>query len=274
MSRRFHSLTATSGRRGLSLVELMIAVSIMSMTAVSLGAVVITVQAANQYAVGRGTAVQHGRVAVERIRRACASAYATTDFPGFWVIAAAAGGYEFPDTLVVWTPDGSPTNLLGPPLYRELTYFTPDRSSPNRLLEITIPPTFNPVAPAIDQIADWLATIDNIHSSEIPIKVQLTDLLRVADSETADAPWRGVVRFGVRYAPTIAQRADYQSGGTAWEDLLWPLDVYSPTQGTRQSWCRIELQLVPPGVSPRGGAGRAQAVPVFGSAELNYQLER
>ena len=135
-------------RRGFSLAELLIAVAIMAVLAGAVGALAISVESGSAFSQGRAMATQHARVARDRIERTVREATANEQFPGFFVLTERIGSTKLPDTLVVWRPAGSPANPQGMPLMSELVVFTPDKNSPNRLLEVRAPGANRP-APAV-----------------------------------------------------------------------------------------------------------------------------
>ncbi len=57
-------------RSGLTLIELMLSVAILSFTVVALGMMLRAVEIANEYNMGYGTTAQHARVTMDRIDRA------------------------------------------------------------------------------------------------------------------------------------------------------------------------------------------------------------
>src|SRR5205807_2676743 len=79
----------------------------------------------------------HGRVVLDRIGRKLQEAYAIETLPGAIVIDTQLGGYDYPNTLVIWHPTGAPANSVGPPLIRELVIYAPNPSSLNELWEVT-----------------------------------------------------------------------------------------------------------------------------------------
>ena len=260
-------------RRGLTLVEMLVAMAVMGILVVGLGGMVTTIHQSNEFVRTQGEAVQHARVAVERIERTCRGATATSDHPGFWIVSESFGAYSFPDALVVWSPNGgTPTNPDGPPLLSELVFYTFGADSPESLFEISAPSAVGN-APAISDTSAWLSLINTVRSSDVVTKIELTDLLRVADAGDSGSEWRGVLRFDARYHPTTAELASYEGGATNWEDLTWPLGIYGADFGVRQSWCAMELQLVPRGETRRGAESEAHALAFFGSASLNHTLE-
>jgi hypothetical protein len=258
-------------RAGISLVEMLLAVAVLGIMAVSLSALAATVNSSNDFVQSRGEAIQHARVACERIERALLSAHATAEYPGFASVATTIGSHQYPDLLVVWRPNGAPINPLGPPLMRELVFFTFDPSAPHRLLEITLPDDNRP-APAATNIIQWANELVAIHGNHAAEKVQLTDLLRMGDAGSTGTQMRGAVRFETRLRPSAAEWTEYQNGTRAWNAMNWAQNIYGADTGLRQSWCSFELQLVPRGASRSGTESAALALPAFGSAAIYYTL--
>jgi prepilin-type N-terminal cleavage/methylation domain-containing protein len=267
-SRRFR-------RSGVTLVEMLIAASILSIMAVAIGTLALTVHTSNHYVQSLGTATQHGRVAIERIQRNAESATASENFPGFAVFGTVVGTATFPDTLVVWKPSGAPANPNGPPLVRELIVYAPDPAGPNRLLEITAPAD-DRTTPALSDTAGWAAILDGLKSGNSSSKVVLTDRLRTGLSGSTDptTALRGAARFEVLVRPSMQEWADYKAGTLAWNDVPFALTVRGTTAGLRQCWCRIELHLLAP-LAEGGSTGVAdEAIPFFGSAALYHELRK
>lgn len=251
---------------GVSLVELLVALAVMGIVAVSLSALAVAVQMSSEYASGHGEAVQHARVAIERIKRTASDATATPDYPAFWVHSTTIDGYAFPDALIVWRPpSGTPSNSGGPPLFSELVIYTFDPGAPRRLLEITMPQD-NRAAPLPTNSSQWTLELAAIHAGDTATRTQLTDLLRVGSAGSGDDDLRGVVRFLTRYHPTAAEWSDYQAGSLNWEEMTWPQNLYGAHLGVRHSWCHFELQLVPRGLTRRGAEAAEHAIVFFGSA--------
>jgi prepilin-type N-terminal cleavage/methylation domain-containing protein len=259
-------------RRGLTLIELMIALSIMSIMAAALGSLSLAVQMSNQYALSNGTAVQHARVALERMERNMREAHASPEFPGFVVFSNTIGAHSYPDTVVIWKPNGEPVNPDGLPVYEELVIYCPNPRSPNELLEITIPSSLATV-PDPTSTGTWSTVLDLIRANEDLSRVVITDLLRTALPST-DGDLRGVLRFQTRLRPSANEWENYVGGSVAWEDLPWAQGVQGSSNGLRQSWCQIELQLIPDGALEAGEDEQQVALPFFGSAALYYELEK
>ena len=104
---RLHAL----GPRALA--ELLIVSVVMVLLAGTLATLSMAVQLSNEQQQGTGLAMQHGRVALERIQRALSEATANEQFPGCVVFSEALGGWQYPDTLVVWHPQATATDSNG-----------------------------------------------------------------------------------------------------------------------------------------------------------------
>lgn len=257
-------------RSGLSLVELLMAASVMVLVAGALGTLALTAQTTAEYGHGHNLATQHARVCLERIERTLGEATVSEQFPGFASFGHTVGAYDFPDTLVVWHPETAAVDPDGLPRFNELVIFCTDRNQPNRLLEITVP-TDTGVAYAASDVAAWRSALASIKADQGAVRVVLTDLLRTADG--GDGSLRGMVRFTVVVRPTPVQWADYQTGAIAWNEIDWVQDVYGANTGLRQAWCRFELQLLPEGLDGKPVDGEL-VLPFFGSAAVYDELHR
>ena len=255
-------------RCGLTLLEVMIAMSIMTLIAGTLGTLARAVQMSSDYTEGHAAATQHARVSLERITRAVNQAPASESFPGAAVLSESVSGWRFPDTLVVWRPSGAAANPNGRPLFSEIVVFCPDPATPNRLLEITAPTDLRTVPPLTDS-SSWAAELTALKASTTAKKVLLSDLIRVSSTSNGGSK-RGNVRFESRLRPDATQWAGYRGGTTAWEDLAWVQGLYGSRTGLAQNWVRIELQLLPG--SAANHASDQQVLPYFGSAAVYYQL--
>ena len=262
-------------RRAVTLPELLLSIALMSMVALAMAALATAVRSTRGYAEGQGTAAQHARVALARIRGTVEGAYATADFPGMAVLSTTVGSYSFPDTLVVWKPTGSPAHAAGPPLYSELVIYCPDPAAPYRLVEITAP-TDTRTTPALTDTSAWLSNVNAIKTSSAATKTILTDMMRIASTgsgtSSSSNQLRGAVRFNVVVRPTQADWTSYKNGTLAWSALNWVQDIYSSQTGLRQSWCRTELQLV--STTTTTATAISEAIPFFGSATLYYELTK
>jgi type II secretory pathway pseudopilin PulG len=252
----------------LTLVELLTVSAIMVMLAGTLATLAMAVQTSNAQQQGTGLALQHGRVAIERIQRALHEATANEQFPGFVVFAESTGGWAFPDTLVVWKPDGTAIDPDGLPRMNELVVFCTDVSEPNQLLEIRVP-TDTRTAPQLSNTVAWAMELVALKGQPEASRAKLTNLLRVAAATDLGA--RGCVRFEADLRPSAAEWAEYESGARDWEDISWAQGIHGATTGLRQSWCRIELQLRPADVATNDVR---VSIPFFGSGAVYYELHR
>jgi len=262
--RRAHS----ARRRGLTLTELLIAGTIMTMLAAGMGSLVMTVHGANEFCRGQAVAAQHARVTLDRIQRAVRTAHTSEQFPGCLVVGETVGTWDFPDTLVVWSPSGAAANPGGLPRVSELVLFTLDPVAPSRLVELRAPGNSSTV-PIASNTAAWETLVDGLKASAASVKTELTDRLRTGAVASGDSTLRGCVRFRIVLAPSAEQWSEYRGGMRAWNAIDWPLDCYSTQTGMRRVVCQTELQIVP------GDAAAAQnAVPFFGSTALTCELTR
>lgn len=265
-----------SGAPGLTLIELILSLAIMAIMAGVLSGLASAVQQGARYSQSSAAAAQHGRVALERIARCISQAYATADHPGAAVVYETIGTHRFPDTLIVWRPQGAPANPQGPPLAGELVIFCPDPAQPNRLVELTVPDDTRAVP--LDGTLDTpsgRALVNSIKLSAAARKVTLTELLRTA------LPWaraptpanlRGAVRFVCELHPTAAEWQAYKSGTTAWTALPWPQGLYSASTGVRQVWVRTEIQLVGDVTASGLNYEASEVTPYLGSAAIYYGM--
>ncbi len=261
--------------RGLTLIELLIAMSIMAMVVGTLGALAHGVQLGYEYTEGHGLAVQHARVVLERISRRVEECTAGEQFPGFLVVPQYEGGVELPEMLVVWHPSGTASDPNGLPRYNELVLYTPNAYAPNQLLEVTIAGDTRTVPPPND-LARWRSELASLRNTWRWQAFPLTSLLRVCRVSGAlgNAQGRGAVRFQSRLRPSEADWARYQSGDLEWSELPWVRGIYGSRTGLRQAALQIELQLMPGDVPVAADAGTHTALPFFGAAARYYPLER
>jgi Tfp pilus assembly protein PilW len=254
-------------RRGLTLTELLIAGTIMTMLAAGMGSLVLTVHSANEFCRGQSVAAQHARIALDRIHRAVRTAESSEQFPGCLAVSETAGSWTFPDALVVWSPEGAAVDPSGLPRVGELLIFTPDPLAPSRLLEIRDIGNTATV-PAASNTAAWRTLVAGLKSSNAS-KTELTDRLRTSPVTNGSNDLRGAIRFQVLMAPSAEYWAEYRASTRTWKNLDWPLDYVSTQTGVRRVVCQTELQIL------ADGEDAAQtSVPFFGSAALTYELAR
>lgn len=271
---RLHlGINVSSNRPGLTLVELLIAVSIISLTAIALGTLARATQISAAYVEGHSNAAQHARVTMERIQRAVRTGSANETFPGVVLFAETVSGDRFPDTIVVWKPAEGTTaaNPTALPKFNELVVFCPNPARPNELLEITSRNDLRTV-PALSNISQWTTELNALKSGETSKKVLLTDMLQTARSNSGSTA-RACVRFEVSLRPTAAEITSFRNGTLAWDAIAWPQHWYGESTGMRQTWLRMELQLLPSSRAD-GVATASLAIPFLGSAALYYDIYR
>jgi len=269
--RHFHS--------AVTMIELLLAISIMTMLAAALGGMASGVYRSNEYSEGYGLATQHARVCIERIRRAVSEASANELFPGALVLSETVGGYTFPDTLVVWNPTTDPLEENVGPRTNEIIVFCPNPTNPSELWEIT-QPNSTAALPSASDTAAWKTAIDGLKTSNTAIKVVVTDLLRVETvSQVANnvaGRRRGCLRFERRVLPSTDDWTAYLAASNeaaTWIALPWPQGIYGTRTGIRQTWVKFELQLLPGDVVAHEDAAMP-AIPFFGTAALYYEMDR
>jgi type II secretory pathway pseudopilin PulG len=254
----------------MTLLELMIAMTIMAIMCGVLGSLAITVQMQSQHSQSHGEAVQHARVALDRMQRAMTEATNSQSFPGFFVVYDTVSGYKLPDTIVVWRPTGKPANPSGLPLWKEVVVFGPDPDAPNRLLEVTNPGDARTV-PALTDLSSWRTEVAAMKRANTATKTELTPLLRTADLSAGGTPnLRAALRFDTRLRPDDTQWSEYQLGTRTWENLDWVQSIYGTKTGLRQNWCCIELQLQPKSEVDLDITNSQSVLTFFGSA-ATYQ---
>jgi hypothetical protein len=252
---------------------------------VALGMMLRSVEIASEYNMGYGTTAQHARVTMDRIDRAVSQAnsiYSSSpkeDYAGTWTTEDVIGNYNFPDTLIVWRPPASGTlaDSQGIPA-SELVIFCPDPTTPNRLLEVTVPndtrkalPPPNGTASAFKSFIDGLKTESGVN------QILLTDLVYTATISGSASP-KAAVRFVVTMNPSSSDWRLYspQPGDPpatkAFTDLPWSQSICSPNCGLRQVWVRTEIQLKPAGTWTVTSAAAETPVPYFGSSAYCYEI--
>lgn len=252
---------------GLTLLEVLLALSVVAMVAVALLGLSRAVAIGSAYSEGIGLTTQHARVLLERMTRTVREATANANFPGFIVVPDQVGSWRFPDTLVVWHPESAPADSTGWPLFSELVIYCPHPQEPGWLMEIRVPEDTRPV-PTLASLGVWQAELASIKASAAATAVRLTDRVRICTApELGNSIQRGAVRFEARYRPSLDEWTAYKAGTTAWNALTWPQSLYGPNTGLRQAWLRIEVQLVTGQHSPEQAG-----YPFFGSAALYYPL--
>jgi prepilin-type N-terminal cleavage/methylation domain-containing protein len=261
--------TRAPARRGVSLVEMMVASTVVSLIVLAMATMASGVRTTQRTSRDLGIAVQHARAILERIRQKTIQATANLQFHGLVVFSQQVGSNTFPDTLVVWYPSGAPAAPDGLPLWKEVVIYSPDPSAPQKLLEITLPGDSSSVPPLSD-LATWQSRLSAAKNGMASQRLILTDRLRTALPQGVVTGVRGVIRFDAMLRPSDSDWNAYIGGSKNWEDLPWVLDIYSSQNGLRQNWCRIDMQLR----QNLDDNSADAALPFLGSVAVYFQVQR
>lgn len=268
-------LAARQCRLGLTLTELLMATAVMSIIAGIVGTLAVGVERGWEAGQSAADALQHGRVIRERIMQRINGAYCAEYYPGFAVAVSTVGTDRFPDTLVVWSPSGTPANPNGPPKINECIFFCPNPSQPNELLEITAPSDTRTI-PFDGTLsgATWLGNLATLKTATTSTRVTLSKLLRVAQTTNGDATTRrGCARFESVLGPTAATWSNYRAGTVTWTNVPFAQSIRGTQCGLRQARLRFEIQLMPEGPTATDTV-QQEAIAVFGSAAVYYDLPK
>jgi len=258
-------------RQGLSLTELLVSSAVMGIICLSFGTLAVSVQMANEYAVEKNLVGQHSRAILQRIERHIRTAHANEAFPGVHVISYTDSGYEFPQSIAIWTPTDH-ASASAYPTIGELTLIVSDPDAPNRLLEVSMESTT--AAPSLNSTSSWQSLITSLLSSNTAEIIEISDLVRVGKISDSDSQYYSTLRFDVRVSPSDDELTDARAETTEWESLAWSNSIYSSTTGLRQSWVAFEFQLVATDSMEDHGNLRDAAVPYFGSSALYFQVTK
>ncbi len=257
-------------RKGLSLVELLLASTAMAIIAGALGALAATIHATNDHCQAQGLALAHARTAWLRIRSNLEGAQASESFPACVVLSQTVAGKTFPETLVIWKPPTSAANPTGLPQVGELVVYTPNPQNPRELWEITHPGN-SAAAPAASDTASWQTLLSALCTGVGPKRVVVTNRLHTAstNSNGASTNLRAAVRFRLALTPSETEWAAYRAGTATFSSLPWPLDLYGSKAGLRNVACFAEFQMATAAANDTAET----AFPYFGAASLRYALQ-
>ena len=270
---------ATRHRRvGMSLTEFLVAVTIMSLVAVAIGTASLTSSSLDATAQGMSETIQHARVVQDIFRRTVSQAHGSLAFPGLLVLTRSTAMGVFPDTLVVWSPDGSPSDPEGLPRFSELVVFCGHPDYPNELIAVTDRTDSRQVPPKEDTDS-WRNEIDAFVRQNRDNAVVLTTRVHVfqmgvgsfmvdGGGSSTTTIRQSAVRFWVEQRPGSAEFDDYEAGTVAWNELRWPLDMYNSETGIVRVRCNLEFQLDVPD-SPTG-----QVLVFFDGVSASFPVAR
>lgn len=257
--------------RAFTLGELLVALALVGMIMAACVSLFTAAGSAFQLAAGRAELLQEGQASLERIRRAVEGAYATAEFPGFFVLEDRAGPWYFPQTLVVWRPEGPVSSDRKRPLVDELVIFCPHPQFRSQLVEIRVPGA-STLCPPIDDRQAWQALLASVLTSPSAKQVVLTRRLRVVATGDPLIGDRPAVFFFAMLRPSEEELAQFRAGNRTWKSLPWVHGICGPHYGLRQHWLRIELQLVKAGDSSADSP--REVLPLFASTAVYFGMPR
>jgi Tfp pilus assembly protein PilV len=261
-------------RRGLTFAELLCSVLVLGMIASAMGLLTQALHSARELGRSHSIAVQHARALSERLRLKLQQATCSPEFPGCHMVQWTVGSHFYPDTLVVWLPEGDAVDPTGLPRRNELVIYRPHPSRPYELLEITDRTGEPTTVPERTEYSAWRSLVNNITNCNTAERTVITNLLRTAIPAQGSLPnpqaARGVIRFRTLLAPSEYEWNEYDEGTFTWNGLAWPQGRYGHTHGVVQNVCFWEFHLSR-GQSDPGGS---DALPFFNSTVLNVVRAR
>ncbi len=276
-------------RIGMTLAELLISMTILSMMSVVLAGMSNAVNSAWSYTKGIEETDLQAQAALERIEYMVAQTgtYKLTGQPtrsGMTVVTRPVGRSQLPDVLVLWTggrsggmaANGVQSRL---PTVGELLIYTWDPNNRANLIEVAFPGQTTSFNFAASDLSTQVTNLLNATTAEI---IPLCARLRVSSLSTTSTTTSssissstmqsvGNLRFTLSQNPTDTELASAAPQTTAWMQLNWPQGTFGNRSGMRQSTLQIELQVEPAGIAR--ASDTVTAIPFFGSASLRYVYE-
>jgi Tfp pilus assembly major pilin PilA len=257
----------------MTLVELMVAASVMSLVAVTLGGLVQAVNTARTYISAMQLASSQGQFTTDRIKSAMQRS-GTYRVGSSSTIAgiAVVWNSDRPETLVVWTGGREESlsdqgTLHRLPLANEIVIYTPDPDRAERLVEIVVPSASGTIDFAASDFETRVRQL--IANSDPDQRVTLCDRVRVAADGTGKI---AAIRFEMEQSPDNSAISTTAPGTVNWRSLQWYGGISSSSAGLRHVLVRIEMQVLTDGTP--GDPASDIAMPVFGSASRRYFFER
>ncbi|QDT66976.1 prepilin-type N-terminal cleavage/methylation domain-containing protein [Calycomorphotria hydatis] len=238
-------------RRGLTLIELIIAMTVTAGLLTVLSGVMIAVESARDHTEGVSDTLHHAEMIHDRIGRAInrCGVYqigAGSITCGIATLQTTTGAVTVPDTLVVWageeaTPLADEGVIDRLPLRSELRIFAPHDSDSRRLDEITFPSATG----TIDFTSGTFASeIETLLASSSAVRTKLTDRIRgavIPSSMLGAGQSVSSVRFVITEQPTDGEIAS-ASDEASWIALPWAGGVRTLESGLRAVTVETELQ--------------------------------
>ena len=184
----------SESRRGMTLAELLISMTILSMMSVVLAGMSNAVNSAWSYTKGVEDSDLQARAAIERIEYMISQTgvYDLAEQPtrvGVTVVSRPVGMNQVPDVLVLWTggrSGGMSANgvLKRLPMVGELLIYTWDAKTPSQLIEVAFP---GQTASFDFAASDLATTVANLLTSTAAEKIPLCDRLRQSSLSTSSS---------------------------------------------------------------------------------------
>ena len=273
-----HHPPSTTPRRGFTLVELVMSLTLTSILSVVLGGMILAAHEGWEHSNGLSEASQQARISQDRITYMVSQAgqYKLPGQPTTLGIAVVEQTYllvKSPEILVVWSggrmggmaANGVQSRL---PTVNELVIYTPDPSDLTHLIEVIHPTDTN----SVDfRAANFSTSIQAILKSPACQKTLLCDRVHTSDLSLFGISQTAVsnIRFEKLDSPTDAELSGIVAGTPAWFNLVWAQGIVSSSTGMRQTTIRMEFQ-VESRPLPRNSSAAVSAIPFFGSASNRY----
>lgn len=286
-------------KRGLTLAELLISMTILTMMSVVLAGMSNAVNSAWSYTKGVEETDLQARAAMERIEFMVSQTgtYKVAGQPtrlGLAVLTRPVGQQQVPDVLVVWTggrfggmaANGIQSRL---PILGEILIYSWNPNTPSQLIEAAFPGQTS----AFDfGAADIVTQVTNLLASPTSERIPLCEPLRVSrlsitgsmpppimsppgssSSSPSDGSVQsiGCVRFTLSQTPKDNDLLAAVPQTVTWTQLNWPQGNFGSRSGIRQANLQIELQVEPDGITR--ASDTVSAIPFFGSATRRYVYE-
>lgn len=269
-------------RAGFTLVELIFSMTILAFTTAILGGLMLAIGSAWDHSSNLEDSRRQAQVTLNRIKWMVhqSGTYrlsGQSTVVGLAVIPTAAGFYQAPSTLVVWS-GGSSGGMSAQglqsrlPVASELVIYMPDASTPSRFVEVTFPSDTTSVDLASASLS---TTIQTLLQSNTRQTILLCDRLQVTSMQAASTIKIGNSRFELSSSPSDFEIGAVTAGSQAWNALSWGQGLVSSDRGLRTTNVRIELLLDPNPKSPAtDSSGYSTAIPFLGSVNRQYVYQK
>ncbi len=267
-------------RRGLTLVELMMAMAISSILIVALGGIVTATQSAWKHTQSIEDSQAQVTATFDRIKMMVAQAgvYQVSGQPpqvGLAVVTRPWNYVDIPDTLVVWSggrnggisDNGTLTRL---PKINELLIYTVDPGDPHNLVEIALPGDTTEIDFKSSSFKNIIRSAINSADAESAL---LCNRLKKSQFYLGGAPWgpsTANLLFGIIKSPSDSSLSGVSPGTSQWINLPWPQGAASASSGLRQFSIYYEAHIEVAEQTSLNEANSTTALPFFGSCSRLY----